>query len=284
MAMEGIKVTLDFNKQSFSRLHVLTEEATKRTAQGIGTIYVRYIAANTPPNAFRGEVGRALGNRKNEAIVGLQKRIAQNIAGVDSVAELKPNVNPERVGEDMWDYRWLTTQRPGGKFAMLVPDSWRAVRGEAPPESTPEEIYGTPVWRGGQMVSRRPYGPDVRLSSYTFGFVRLPKLRDFIKKKQSHVGKLISGWARAARAFATGKGIATGFFENLGGKGFGRMYKNKRGNWCGIAINRQSYSEKQRAHLQAMANVSDKRTVQARKAQLAAIKAWYKKEAKRILG
>lgn len=283
MAMDGIKVTLDFNKQSFARLHVLTEEMSKRTAQGIGTIYVRYIAANTPPNAFRGRVKESLSNRKNEAIVGLQKKIAQSIAGVDSVSELKPNVKPERLSEDMWDYRWLTTQRPGGKFAMLVPDSWRAIRGEKPPESTPEEIYGTPVWSGGKMVSQNPYNPSIRPSSYTYGFVRLTKLRKFIKQKQAHVGKLISGWAPAARVFATGKGIASGFFENLGGKGFGRMYKNKLGQWSGIAINRQSYSEEQRAHLQATANVSAKRTVEARKTQLAAIKRWYTNEAKRIL-
>ncbi len=279
MAMDGIQVTLDFNKQSFARLHVLTEEASKRTAQGIGTIYVRYIAANTPPNAFRGQVGAALSNRKNKAVVDLQKRIAQNIAGVDSYKEVEAYARP--VPYRKLSGAWLALEpegnrpvKPRGALGMVVPTSWSQVRKQAVPEAEPEQVFAGAVWHKG----------GYKLRHYKRSFVRKNKLSAFVKTKQSHVGKLISGWARAARAFATGKGIATGFFENLGGKGFGRMYKNKRGNWCGIAINRQSYSEKQRKHLQAMANVSDKRTVQARQAQLAAIKAWYKKEAKRILG
>ena len=283
MATDGIEVSLDFKRSKYMKLMVLTEEMSERAARAIGTIYVRYLAANTPPNAFGGEVGPALRNRKNEAIRTLQKRIAQNIAGVDNVSELRPNVEPEKMGTDAWDYSWLNAQRPGGKFGMLVPTSWRAVRGENPPESTPEEIYGTPEWRGGKMVSKSPYNADYRLSSYTFGFVRLNKLRKFVKDKQSHAGKLISGWAPAARAFAAGKNIAAGFFEGLGGKGFGKLYKNKRGVWGGIAINRQSYSDAQRVHIQRMANVSGKRTVQARKAQLAAIKRWYTNEAKKTL-
>lgn len=283
MAMDGIEVSLDFKRSKYMKLMVLTEEMSERAARAIGTIYVRYLAANTPPNAFGGEVSRALRNRKNEAIRTLQQRIGQNIAGVDNVSKLQPNVEPEKVGTDAWDFRWLNAQRPGGMFGMLVPNSWRAVRGENPPESTPEEIYGTPEWRGGKMVAKSPYNADYRLSSYTYGFVRLNKLREFVKMKQSHVGKLISGWAPAARAFAAGKRIATGFFEGLGGKGFGKLYKNKHGVWGGIAINRQSYSDAQREHIQRMANVSTKRTVQARKAQLAAIKRWYTNEAKKKL-
>ncbi len=283
MATDGLEVTLDFKRSKYMKLMVLTEEMSERAVKAFGTIYVRYLAANTPPNAFGGEVGPALRNRKNEAIRALQKRIAQNIAGVDNVSALGPNVEPEKVGSDAWDYRWLNRQRPGGKFGMLVPNSWRAVRGEKPPESTPEEIYGTPKWSGGKMVAQHRYDADYRLSSYTFGFVRLNKLRKFVKDKQAHAGKLISGWAPAARAFAAGKNIATGFFEGLGGKGFGKLYKNKRGVWGGIAINRQSYSNAQRSHIQRMANVSGKRTVKARQAQLASIKRWYTNEAKKTL-
>lgn len=283
MATDGIEVALDFKRSKYMKLMVLTEEMSERAARAIGTIYVRYLAANTPPNAFGGEVGSALRNRKNEAIRTLQQRIAHNIAGVHNVSELGPNVEPEKVGSDAWDFRWLKEQRPGGKFGMLVPTSWRAVRGENPPESSPEEIYGTPEWRRGKMIAQHRYDADYRLSSYTFGFVRLNKLRKFVKDKQSHVGKLISGWAPAARAFAGGKNIATGFFEGLGGKGFGKLYKSKHGVWGGIAINRQSYSDAQREHIQRMANVSAKRTVKARKAQLAAIERWYTNEAKKTL-
>lgn len=279
MSTDGIKVTLDFNKQRFARLHVLTDEMSKRTAQGVGTIYVRYIAANTPPNAFRGGVKEALRNRKNKAVVDLQKRIAQNIAGVDSPKEVEAYARP--VPYRKLSGAWLALEpegnrpvKPRGALGMIVPISWRQVRKQAVPETEPEQVFAGAVWHKG----------GYKLRHYKRSFVRKNKLRKFVKTKQAHVGKLISGWARAARAFATGKSIATGFFENLGGKGFGRMYKNKRGNWCGFAINRQSYSEKQRAHLQAVANVSDKRTVVARKAQLEAIKRWYKKEAKRILG
>lgn len=278
--MSGVvKVTLDFNKQRFARLHVLTEEMSKRAAQGIGTIYVRYIAANTPPNAFGGNVSAALQSRKNADIQALQRRIALNIAGVDKATEVEAYARP--VPYRNLSGAWLALEpeenrpvKPRGALGMVVPTSWRKVRKQAVPETEPEKVFTGAVWgRGGYKLRR-----------YKLTFVRKNKLSKFIKTKQAHAGKLISGWARAARAFATGKGIAAGFFEHLGGKGFGRLYKNKRGTWSGIAINRQSYSREQQAHLQAMANVSAKRTSAARKAQMEAIKRWYKKEAKRILG
>ena len=133
------------------------------------------------------------------------------------------------------------------------------------PESTPAQAYAGAVWRRGRMQPAR----------WARRFVRAKALRDFIKMKQKHVGRLISGWAPAARVFATGKGIAPGFFASLGGKGFGRIFKNRKGCLCGLAINRQPYSPQQEADIRRRVPVVMRASRKACEAQMENIKKWY---------
>lgn len=262
---------------AFQRLAVIAEGASKKAVKDFGTIYVRAMAASTPPHPV-GSPASVLSSKKQADILAAQKRISQNIAGVDSPAEVQAFARP--VPYANLTGAWLAvdpdTGRPAprrGDFGFVVPTSWRKVRGQAVPESTPAQAYAGAVWRRGRMQPAR----------WARRFVRAKELRDFIKMKQKHVGKLISGWAPAARVFATGKGIAPGFFASLGGKGFGRIFKNKKDCLCGLAINRQPYSPQQEADIRRRVPVVMRTSRKACEARLEHIKKWYIRNAKKAL-
>ena len=276
-----LDVKCRIRNRAWQRLAILTEGLPLQAVKTFGTIYVRAMAASTPPHTL-GSPASVLSAKKHADILAAQKRVAQNIAGVDSPAEVQPNVRPVKMGADAWQFTYIGSHKVG-EFGMLVPDSWRAQGGENPPESTPKQIYGTPRWEGRRMVPSRPFDPSLMRSGYTGGFVRAKALRSFIAEKQKHVGKLISGWAPAARVFATGKGIAPGFFASLGGKGFGRIFKNKKGGLCGLAINRQPYSPQQLADIRRRVPQVMRASRKACEAQLEHIKKWYIRNAKKAL-
>lgn len=274
----GLTMTATVNKSSFKRLQVLTEDMNERAVKAFGTIYVRQMAASTPPHPW-GTGPAALSSKGHEDIKSLHRRIAQDIAGVDSPAQVQAFAYP--VPSKKWPGSWMAidtaTKRPAkprGNFGIVVPTSWARVRKQVVPESTPEAAFEGARWQRGH---KKPAGRARR------HFVRRAKLAAFIRKQQKHAGKLISGWAPAARVFATGKNIAPGFFEHHGGKGFGRIYKNKGEPMEGIATNRMPYSALQGADIKKRIPRVLKNARGACQVQMENIRKWYQRQAKKSL-
>lgn len=274
----GLTLTATVNNSAFHRLQVLTEDMNERAVKAFGTIYVRQMAASTPPHPV-GKGPEALSSKGHADIKSLHRRIAQDIAGVDSPAQVQAFAKP--VPYRKLSGAWLAIDpstgrpaKPRGNFGIVVPTSWARVHKQAVPESTPEAAFAGARWQRGHM---QPTGHRRR------HFVRRAKLAAFIRKQQAHAGKLISGWAPAARVFARGKRIAAGFFEHHGGKGFGRIYKNKKGQMAGIATNRMPYSAQQGADIKKRIPRVMKIARAACKVQTDNIRKWYASQAKKIL-
>lgn len=262
--------------KAFREVSILTTHMNEKAVKAFGTIYVRAMAASTPPHPEFSPAS-VLSAKKHADILTAQERVAQNIAGVKRVADLRPNAEAVYYDERHGAVYEPGTRKPAkrmGAFGMFIPTSWRSPRkGYSLPRSTPAEAYATAYWAGKSMKPSR----------WGVHLVRKTDLAAFIKKKQQHVGKLISGWAPAARVFAAGKGIAPGFFASLGGKGFGRIYKNGNGYLCGLAINRQAYSVRQVLAIHRRVPQVMENSRKACRKQMEYIQKWYIRNAKKKL-
>lgn len=276
-----IDYKVNLSEKAFQKLSFLAGEVPERCVKAFGTIYARTLAANTPPHfANVGNMGEILRSKKHEDIEELREAICWNISGVPSREYIKGTVQPVpyRNLPGQWlaiDPRTRKPARPYGFFGIVVPISWAKVRGQRVPETSPEQAYAGARWDGKKMVS-----PNRRKMK----FVRKSALSAFIKKKQAQAGKLISGWAPGARVFATGKNIAPGFFENLGGKGYGRIFKDKKGRSRGFLVNRQAYNPEQARILKLRMPAVIRSTSNLRASQILKIKKWYAQQAKKALG
>ena len=241
---------VNVNEAAFDGLEALIAGKTSELIKALGTIYVRMFAAATPPH--KGVVQSPqdrLKNKKHVSILKAREAVAYNIAGVAGPKEVRPVAHPVRLKNGKWDWELIGgSYKPRGFFGMLVPDTWRKQRGEAPPEIAPQALYKGARWDGKKMVPAQKFD---RFAAPR-GFVRSRALSAFIKEKQAHVGKLISGWVPAARFFATGKCIAPGFFEGLGGKGSAHTFTDKKGFARGVIRNAQAYNVRQAARLEAL--------------------------------
>lgn len=263
------------NKAGMEQLKALAVAASTKAIKAAGTIYVRAAASYTPPFRLDGEEysNMRLRTQTHPDITQLRRAICKNIIGVERNWEL-----PEAIAQE---YRKLPGQwlalAPGGKSAMklgpfgfVVPLNYRDKKGKAVPVVDPAQVFATARWDGHKMAPPQ----------WKIRFVRKTKLEALVKRQQKQAGKLISGWAPAARVFAEGKNIAKGFFEKLGGKGFGKIYTDKKGVSRGIMINRQAYNEKLAQVMAARLNFIESRTKEARRVQIRNIAKWYQKEAR----
>jgi hypothetical protein len=263
------------NKRCFQRLHGLALETSLRSVKEQGTIFVRAAAAMTPPHQARHASSASLNTQKNADIQKSRELVRRNILG--AAEPQKVRAVPYRNLPGAWLALDPATNKPArikSVFGIVVPESVQKVRGQKVPLSNLPQVYAGARWNGKRMVPARR----------KTHFVNAGQLDTFIKQKQGHVGKLISGWAPAARVFATGKKIAAGFFEKLGGKGFGRIIEGKDGLCKGFMVNRQPYQPAQADLIQRNMQKLYAFTKAARAVQKKKILAWYKKQAKAIFG
>lgn len=277
--MSKLDYRVRVDKRGFQRLQSLAFEASDKCVKAFGTIYARAMASATPPHSGRGAAGDVLRSKKQKDIVALQRVIAQNIAGVDDPRQIEGMGKPVPFRNLGGQWMAVDTEtrrpvKPRGAFGFIVPTSWARVRGESVPETDPAQVYAGAIWDGKKMVPRR----------YRKTFVRKAKLQEFVRMQQRHAGKLISGWAPGARVFAMGKNIAAGFFAELGGKGFGRIFTDKKGRVRGWLVNRQAYNSRQNALLIHRMPGVIRMTKLAREVQVELIKKWYSKNAKKVFG
>lgn len=276
--MSNVDYSVTLNKAGMHALKALAVEACEKTIRAFGTIYVRAAAAATPPHNSAASAATVLRSKKSADILALRKVISKNIAGVDDPKLIKATAKPLpfRKLAGQWLAIDETTRRPVNPrnvFGFIVPTSWGKVRGENPPETDPAQVYSGARWDGHKMVPAR----------WRRSFVRKAKLAALVVRQQKQAGKLISGWAPAARVFAEGKSIAQGFFAELGGKGFGKIYNDKKGLTKGIMINRQAYNSRlSNLMVDRLPNVV-RYTKEAREVQARNIEKWYAAQAKKIL-
>lgn len=275
-----LEYQVHISDNAFQRLKFLAGQVPEKSVKAFGTIYARALAAATPPHTGAGEVGAVLRSKSQRDITILRERISWNIAGVNKPGDIQGFAQPVpfRNLSGQWlaiDTETRKPAKPRGFFGIVVPTSWAKVRGQSVPETSPEQAYAGARWDGKKLVS-----PTRKRKK----FVRKNALAAFIKRKQTQAGKLISGWAPGARVFATGAAIAAGFFESLGGKGFGRMYTDKKGRTRGVLVNRQAYNPKQADLLKRRMSRVIRRTSDSRAAQILKIKKWYAQQAKKALG
>jgi hypothetical protein len=266
------------NKEGFEELKALTVDATEKTIKAFGTIYVRSAATITPPHNSGMNASTILRSKKHYDILELRKVISKNIAGVEDPRLITPVGRPVpfRKLAGQWlaiDETTRRTVKPNNVFGFIVPTSWKKVRGVKPPETDPEQVYRGARWDGVKMVP----------AHWRRTFVHKDKLTALVKQQQQQAGKLISGWAPAARVFAEGKNIAAGFFEELGGKGFGKIYTDKKGNARGVMVNRQAYNAKLGRELWWRLDSVMAYTEPARMVQIKKIQKWYAAQAKKVL-
>lgn len=269
--------TMAVNTVGLYQLRQFMREATRDSIKRTGTIYARAMAASTPPH--RGEDSSVLDKKNSPGILRLKANIARNIAGVRDVRAIKPTAQPVpfRKLAGAWLALDPVTRRPAkprNPFGFLVPTSWRKVRGQAVPETDPAAVYSTARWHGFQ---RRP-------ATYQKRFVRKNKLQALVKRQQSHVGKLISGWVPGARVFSECKKVAVGMFAEQGGKGYGKIYDDKKGSAKGVLANKQAYNSKLSSRMEKAVPGVIQRTRAARAKQVQHIIDWYIKRAQKAIG
>ena len=265
------------NKALFGKMNKLAGESALRMTTSLGVFYVRGMAAATNPHNGKLSVNEVLKVKNSADIIAAREKVALNIAGVANVNDIEAYARP--VPYSNLAGAWLALDPASGKraqirgdFGMIVPTSWARVRGIKPPEVSPESLYRGAVWDGKKMKPKR----------WRKGFVKKDALKKFVKEKQAHVGKLVSGWAPAAHLFASG-GIAKGFFAELQGKGSGRKWEKTPGEWKGKAINSQPYNAGLARQIESRARGMIRRAKEARKAQAKAIMKWFAREIKKAV-
>lgn len=273
-----IDVHVSKDARQFQRLEFLAGEVSDYSVRTFGTFFARLLAATTPPNRWW-RSPKVLRSQKNEDIKILRERISWNISGQTNPAEIEGFAQP--VPYRNLPGQWLALDpqtrkpvKPRGFFGIVVPISWKKVRGQKIPETSPEQAYAGGRWDGKKVIG---------LQRKKIKFVRKNALKAFVKKRQKDAGRLISGWAPGARVFAIGANIEPGFFESLRGKGFGRMFKDKKGLARGVLVNKQAYNPEQASFLRINMSKLVRRAEDSQAAQVQRIKNWYAQQAQKIL-
>lgn len=266
------KVTTDPAK--WQKLQALNEELAATAIKQRGAIFTNAMRTVTPPHG-KGATVQSTAKKDNEGIRALKKRIAQDIAGVDSPEQIAPFASPIRTK----DKRWIAIQSGSsthkiaeskGNFGFVVLGATE-FEGKKAPLEKPAAVYGSPVFRKGRAYARQ-WAPH---------FVTADALRKLVKRQQATAGKFISGWAHAWQVFG-GKRMPAGFYKKLGGAGYGRQ--------SGSGVKLQGEIGNLAAPEPAMAAAAAsrrKRALQiaapALKTNQNALKKWYTKKAKEIL-
>lgn len=237
-----------------------------------GVIFANALRTVTPPHGS-GATVQSTAKKDNEGIRALKRKIAQDIAGVDSAEAVQPFAAPVLTRQGKWiavDPSTKKQAKSKGNFGFVVLHSMLYKTQLAPVED-PAEVYGRPVFKKGRAHARawRPV------------LVMPAALRKLIERQQKRAGAFISGWAPAFAAFG-GKRIPAGFYKKLGGKGYGV----KRGN--GPALSGEIGNEAAPETAMATAVESrEKRAVRiatpALRSNARALATWYKKKMKEIL-
>lgn len=267
------KVTTDPAK--WQKLQALNEELAATAIKQRGAIFTNAMRTVTPPHG-KGATMQSTAKKDNEGIRALKKRIAQDIAGVDSPEQIEPFAEPVLTKEK----KWIAIQPGGGAhklakskghFGFVVLGSTE-YNGKRVPLAKPAEVYGSPVFRKGRAYPSGQWAPHL---------VSVDALRKLVKRQQARAGKFISGWAHAWQVFG-GKRMPAGFYKKLGGAGYGRQ--------SGSGIKLQGEIGNLAAPEPAMAAAAtsrQKRAMQiaapALKTNKKALKKWYIKKAKEIL-
>lgn len=255
--------------QAMQKLNVqLAETALKQR----GVIFANALRTVTPPHG-KGATMASTAKANNEGIQALRKRIAQDIAGVDSVDQIKPFADPilTRSG------KWIAVQsgthelaKSKGAFGFIVVNSM-LYKTEVAPMADPAEVYGKPVFRKGRARKAGGWQP---------AYVTAPLLRKFVQQRQKRAGRFISGWVPAYTAFG-GKRIPAGFYKKLGGSGSGRV----TGSGCKLKGEMQNEAAPEAAMAAAAAS-RQARAVRiaygALKKNAKALSAWYAKKMKEL--
>lgn len=267
------KVTTDPAK--WGKLQALNEELAATAIKQRGAIFTNAMRTVTPPHG-KGATMQSTAKKDNEGIRALKKRIAQDIAGVDSPEQIAPFAEPILTREKKW-----IAIRPGGgahvlakskgNFGFIVLGSTE-YKGKKVPLAKPAVIYGDPIFRKGRAYLRGTWEPAL---------VTADALRKLVKRQQATAGRFISGWVPAWQVFGS-KSVPAGFYKKLGGKGYGRQ------SGSGVKLVGEIGNEAAPEPAMAAAAASRrKRALQiassALKTNTKALKKWYIKKAKEIL-
>lgn len=195
----------------FALSHAM-REAEKQCLRLSGTIYANALRTLTPPHG-KGSTMADTAKAKSKGITALRGRIAEDLMGGPAPTKARPVLKA--------DGTWLAFDASGhytsggGNYGMVV-----ATKKKFGPHTVPVESPESVVASLGTVVKKQK-GAMRRWRARQDGvhFVAAGALRAFVRKRQAKAGFTISGWRHGARFFSTGKNIAKGFFEPLGGSG-----------------------------------------------------------------
>ena len=264
-----------FDSAQWQKLQALNEELAATAIKQRGAIFTNAMRTVTPPHG-KGATMQSTAKKDNEGIRALRKRIAQDIAGVDSPEQIEPFAEPVLTKEK----KWIAIQPGGGAhklakskghFGFVVLGSTE-YKGKRVPLAKPAEVYGEPVFRKGRAYPVGQWEPRL---------VSAGALRKLVKRQQARAGKFISGWAPAWEVFG-GNRMPAGFYKKLGGQGYGRQ--------SGSGVKLQGEIGNLAAPEPAMAAAAGARKKRAMEIAGAALKTnanalrkWYVKKSKEIL-
>lgn len=261
--------------EKWQKLQALQHELAATAIKQRGAIFTNALRTVTPPHG-KGATMQSTAKKDNEGIRALRKRIAQDIAGVDSPDQIEPFAEPILTKNK----KWIAIRSGGGahviakskgNFGFIVLAS-KEFKGKKAPIVKPQNVYGEPVFRKGRAY---------RSGSWAPAFVTAEALRKLVKRQQATAGRFISGWAPAWQVFG-GKRMPAGFYKKLAGKGYGRQ--SGSGSKLTGEIANQAAPEPAMA---AAAASRQKRALQIARPALQtnakALKKWFNKKAKQIL-
>lgn len=267
-----IATTVRMNGEKWRAAGKLQTQLAETALRQRGVIFANALRTVTPPHG-KGATMQSTAKKDNDGIRALKKRIAQDIAGVDSAEAVQAYAVPVLTKQGKWIAVDPSTKKQAlskGNFGFIVVQSM-LYKTELAPIEDPAAIYGKPVFRRGRAHARnwRPV------------MVMAPQVRKLIEKRQKRAGAFISGWYHAFNAFGGKRGPA-GFYRKLGGKGYGV----KRGSGQKLSGIMGNEAAPEPAMAQAVA-AREKRAVRiaapALKTNARALAQWYKKKMREIL-
>ena len=265
------KVTMDAEKwHALKKLQGALAETALRQR---GVIFANALRTVTPPHG-KGATMASTAKKDNDGIRALRKRIAQDIAGVDDVEQISAYADPVLTRSGKWIALQTGTKKLAlskGNFGFIVLSS-TSYRGKRVPLAKPAEVYGKPVFKRGRAHVSGVWAPV---------FVKAAALRAFVKQKQAHAGKFVSGWVHGYLAFG-GKSVPAGYFRKLGGAGYGR--KQGSGEKLRGVMGNEAAPD---AAMATRAAMREKRALRiaepALRTNARALAKWYKKKMKELL-
>lgn len=259
----------------WGKLQALNEELTATALRQRGVIFANAMRTVTPPHG-KGATMQSTAKKDNEGIRALRKRIAQDIAGVDSPEQIEPFAEPVLTREKKW-----IAIRPGGgahvlakskgNFGFIVLGSTE-YKGKRVLLANPAAVYGEPVFRKGRAHLAGQWAPQ---------FVTAQALRKLVKRQQATAGRFISGWAPGWEAFG-GQRMPAGYYKKLGGKGYGRT-SGSGAKLQGVIGNDAAPEPAMAAAAAARKRRALQIAAPALKTNQKALMKWYKKKAQEIL-